>query len=87
MATFTNDSGESVKLFFRKADRNYGLSSEVDFIDTPENTSAPFEEVIVDAGASFDMGEVTWSSVGENGKLVPDAQKSYDDYVKSTQNG
>lgn len=61
MATYTNSSAGAEKVMFKVAGKQYGVNSgEGDVFDTPTSTSYPFDEIIVAAGATVDLGNVTW---------------------------
>lgn len=57
MASFKNEKDLAVKVQFKIVGKNYGVTYD-GVIDTPKETTYPFEEVIVEAGQEVDLGNV-----------------------------
>jgi hypothetical protein len=60
MSVFKNEKDLAVKVQFRIVGKAYSIGGEegTGVIDTPEKTTYPFEEVIVEAGQTVDLGNV-----------------------------
>ncbi len=72
MSSYTNDTGAKVKVLYRTEGKFYGSGQgEGDVVDTAERTTYPFEEVVVEAGATVDLGEVSWKKVVDMSVEVP----------------
>ena len=77
MSAFKNEKDLAVKVQFKIAGKFYNIGGE-DVIDTPEKTTYPFEEVIVEAGQTVDLGNVEVLAVVDMSVVSEAATKSFE---------
>ncbi len=77
MASFKNEKDLAVKVQFKIVGKFYSIGGE-DVIDTPEKTTYPFEEVIVEAGQEVDLGNVEVIAAVDMSAVSEAATKSFE---------
>jgi hypothetical protein len=77
MASFKNEKDLAVKVQFKIVGKFYNIGGE-DVIDTPEKTTYPFEEVIVEAGQEVDLGNVEVIAAVDMSAVSEAATKSFE---------
>jgi hypothetical protein len=80
MSVFKNEKDLAVKVQFRIVGKAYSIGGEegTGVIDTPEKTTYPFEEVIVEAGQTVDLGNVEVVDVVDMIAVSEAATKSFE---------
>jgi hypothetical protein len=83
MSVFKNEKDLAVKVQFRIVGKAYSIGGEegTGVIDTPEKTTYPFEEVIVEAGQTVDLGNVEVLDVVDMSVVSEAATKSFKSFV------
>lgn len=72
MSVYTNETGGKVKVLYRTEGKFYGSGQgEGDVVDNAERTTYAFEEVVVEAGATVDLGATSWQKVVDMSVEVP----------------
>ena len=77
MSVFKNEKDLAVKVQFKIAGKFYNIGGE-DVVDTPEKTTYPFEEVIVEAGQTDHLGNVERLGVLYMSVVIVAATQSYE---------
>lgn len=88
MSVYTNETSETVRVQYRKVGKFYhvGIGEGGEQFDDGEKTSYPFDEAILAAGESVDLGETSWQTVVSKGaadRTVFDSEKSLNDYMNA----
>lgn len=80
MSVFKNEKDLAVKVQFKIVGKAYSIGGEegTGVIDTPEKTTYPFEEVIVEAGQTVDLGNVEVVDVVDMSVVSEAATKSFE---------
>lgn len=88
MTTFTNDKAVAVKVAFKLDGKTYNNGTqEANAVDNDKTTHFPFDEVVVPAGKTVDLGKATIVATTDMIEGSAGSAKSFADYEKSNQAG